>query len=47
MEKDNPIENERQRLLTPISKDPRSNLQMKAYAFEKIAMEALQAAHEP
>ena len=46
MEKGDPIEDERQRPLTPMFKDPRSNLQMTAYAFDKIAMEALQAAHE-
>ena len=46
MEKDDPIEDERQRLLTPMFKDNRSNLQMAAYAFDEIAMEALQAAHE-
>ena len=46
MEKDDPIEDERQRLLTPMSKGPRLNLQMAAYVIDKIAMEALQAAHK-
>ena len=46
MEKDDPIEDERQRPLTPMFKDPRLKLQMAAYAFDKSAMEAPQAAHE-
>ena len=41
MEKDDPIEDERQRLLTPMFEDLRSNLQMAAYAYGKVAMEAL------
>ena len=46
MEKDDPIENERRRLFPRMFKDPRWNFQMTAYAFDKIATEALQDAHK-
>ena len=46
MEKGDPREDERRRLLTPMFKDPRSNLKMTAFAFNKVAMDVLQAAHK-